>query len=94
MCHGETPMNQSAKSLSLWPRNGMFGVLLSRFERMDAIVLIFAILVSISVVTLVERAGGPALSFTGYIPNISFYLIAVLLYVCGGVACLLVRYRR
>jgi hypothetical protein len=62
-------------------------------KREDVAVLLFVFALSIIVNVMIEQVGGTALGLGGYLPNVQFYLLALVFFVCAAVAYLLIRYR-
>lgn len=59
----------------------------------DAAILLFVGLLGYAATATVERAGGPSISIGAYMPNIQFYFLVLIVFICGAASLLLIRHK-
>jgi hypothetical protein len=64
-----------------------------RPKREDVVLLAFVFALLLGVTNAIELAGGPRADIDRYLPNVRFYLLALVGFVCGAVTLLLIRHR-
>jgi hypothetical protein len=62
-------------------------------KREDAIVLLFVAALGIGVTSVIERFGGPSVGLAGFLPNVRFYFLALIGFICGAVSYLLIKHK-
>lgn len=64
-----------------------------RLKRETLVFLLFVAVLGVTVTFAIQRAGGPAIGLETYLPNVRFFMLALVGYVCIAVPYLLVRHR-
>lgn len=62
-------------------------------RRENVVILGYVALLSLAVTTIIARSGGPTIVLWDYMPNVRFYMIALVVYISGALAYLLIRYK-
>ncbi len=59
----------------------------------DIAILMLVGLIGFASTAVIERAGGPSIGIDGYIPNVLFFFLALVAFICGAVCLLLIRHK-